>query len=216
VHPAAILQEFVGSVEYCQTFADDAMKDVEAWAKRETALSSKRKSLPRAKGVWPANDVLHFNEEMPATEALLGQLWHRRDAQGRWSDGRVGDLNFHLPEGAAEQGATLTLRLRVAGTRVTGQRQVTAHYNRQELASIVVRDDAPLSWNISIPPSVSSKSGGNLLLMVDRDFSPSAGGQSRDKRSLGIMLIEGQLTLGAAESAKTTDEVADKPPSAAA
>jgi glycosyltransferase involved in cell wall biosynthesis len=202
VHPAAILQEFVSSVEYRQTFADDAMKEVEAWAKQETALSSKRKSQPRAKGVWPAQDVLHFNEDLPATEALLGQLWHRRDAQGRWSDGRVGDLNFHLPEGAAELGATLTLRLRVAGTRVTGQRQITAHGNRQELASIAVRDDAPFSWHISIPPASSSKNGMNLLLMVDQDFSPSAGGQSRDKRSLGIMLIEGQLTLGAADSAK--------------
>ena len=61
-------------------------------------------------------------EDNPTTEALLGQLWHRRDAQGRWSDGRTGDLRFLMPAG--RQDATLTLRVRVAGTRHIGPRRL--------------------------------------------------------------------------------------------
>jgi len=212
MHPAAIWLEFHGSAEYSQTFGDTLMKDVETWARREVALSAKGPRRPQPQTVWPAQSLLRFNESSPVTDALLGSLWHRHDAQGRWSDGRIGDLNFLLPEEAAKQGAELTLRIRVAGTRVTGQRQIIAHCNRQELASVTVRDDAPFSWNIPLPASIQPKAGVNLLLTVDRDFSPAASGQSRDKRSLGIMLIEGQLTLGAVDgasgSAKARDDIA--------
>lgn len=213
MHPGAALLEFLDSVEYRQSFGDAAMKDVEAWARREVALSARGHSRSRAQIIWPAQSLLKFNENSPATEALFGQLWHRHDAQGRWSDGCIGDLNFQLPEEAAKQGADLILRIRVAGTRVTGRRQITAHCNRQELTSVTVQDDAPFNWKIPLPTSIQSKTGVNLLLTIDRDFSPSVGGQSRDKRSLGIMLIEGQLTLGGAdgdsESPKLGDDVTE-------
>ncbi len=137
-----------------------------------------------------------FNEDNPTTEALLGRLWHRRDAQGRWSDGRTGDLRFMLPEDAARHGATLMLRLRVAGTKITGQRRIVAHCNRRELGAITLPNDAPQSWALALPSSIHSKEGVSLLLIADQDFSPASSGQSADKRSLGLMLIEGRLTVG--------------------
>jgi glycosyltransferase involved in cell wall biosynthesis len=194
--PSQALLEFLGSVEYQQAFSDGLMQDVEDWGRRESAFSKGRRSAPRAQIVWPAETSFRFSEDNPEIEALFGQLWHQRDAQGRWSDGRVGDLLFLMPEDVAKVDATLTLRIRVAGTRITGQRKITAHCNRRELASLMVRDDAPLNWQIPLPASVYSKDGINLLLMADQDFSPAAGGQSRDKRSLGIMLIEGRLSVG--------------------
>jgi hypothetical protein len=164
--------------------------------------STARRGAARAHIAWPTDWNLRFNEDSEETEALLGRLWHPHDAQGRWSDGRVGDLVFLLPDGAAKEGATLTLRLRVAGTKITGQRKVTAQCNQQEIASVTIRDDAPLNWTIPLPESIQAKDGVKLVLMADKDFSPASAGQSKDKRSLGIMLIEGRLSLGT-EKAET-------------
>jgi glycosyltransferase involved in cell wall biosynthesis len=196
---SAILLEFLRSAEYRQNFADDFMADVEDWARREGAIRDVSKSPMRAQIVWPTDACIRFNEDNPTTQSLLGQFWHRRDAQGRWSNGRTGDLRFRMPEGSAERGATLTLQLRVAGTRMTGQRKLAAHCGRTELASITVRNDNPLSWKVPIPSSIHSKDGINLLLIADRDFSPASTGQSADRRALGIMLIEAKLSLGDAE-----------------
>lgn len=197
--PALALLEFLGSTEYQQGFSDGLMRDVEDWARRESAFSKEQPGIPRAQITWPAESVFRFSEDNPEIEGLFGRLWHQRDAQGRWSDGRAGDLVFLMPDNAANIDATLTLRVRVAGTKITGQRRVTAHCNRRELASLTIADDVPLNWKIPLPASIHSKEGINLLLMIDQDFSPAASGQSRDKRSLGIMLIEGRLTLETAQ-----------------
>src|SRR6202012_3661084 len=181
------------------SFSDDFMIEVEDWARRDSAIAKARTNPLRAQITWPAELDVRFNEDNATTEALLGQFWHRRDTQGRWSNGRAGDLRFRMPEGAAERGAVLTLQLRVAGTRVTGDRKLSALCGRTELASIVVRNDNPLSWTVPLPPSVHVKDGINLLLIRDRDFSPAAAGLSADFVSLGIMLIEAKLSLGIAE-----------------
>jgi glycosyltransferase involved in cell wall biosynthesis len=196
---SSALLEFLTSAEYRQTFTDGLMTDVEDWARREGAIADLRKSPMRAQIAWPAGMGVRFNEDNPTTQALLGQFWHRRDAQGRWSNGRTGDLRFRMPDGAAERGAVLTLHLRVAGTRMTGHRKLAAHCGRTELASIVVRNDNPLHWKVPLPPSIHSKDGVNLFLIADRDFSPASTGQSADRRSLGIMLIEAKLSLGEPE-----------------
>jgi hypothetical protein len=200
MHPASILIDFLESAEYRQTFSDDLMSEVEVWARDQATVSRNRREQSRARVVWPAGTEIRFNEDNPRTDALLGSNWHRRDAQGRWSDGRVGDLRFILPEGSAKHGATLTLKLRVAGTEFTGERRIVAHHNRKEIASLIVQSDAPVSWNVALPASIAAKEGVNLQLTVDRDFSPSANGQSADRRSLGIMLIEGKLTIDAPEA----------------
>src|SRR5262249_55406261 len=104
--PATVLLDFLSSTEYQQAFPDRLMADVEDWAKREVALSSGPGGRARPQLAWPAGADVKFNEDNPVTEALLGRLWHRRDAQGRWSDGRTGDLRFMLPEPASKHGAT--------------------------------------------------------------------------------------------------------------
>lgn len=206
--PAQVLLEFLNSAEYRQTFPDRKMADVEDWARREVALSSsQRAEQKRARIVWPADQNVRFNEDNATTEALLGELWHRRDAQGRWSDGRTGDLRFHLPESAARHGATLALRLRVAGTAITGGRTIVANCNRRELAHIQLANDTPQNWTIQLPPIAHSKDGVSLFLIADQDYSPAASGQSADKRSLGIMLIEGKLTVEAAEAGEAEDAI---------
>ncbi|MEI9932410.1 MAG: DUF4214 domain-containing protein [Rhizomicrobium sp.] len=49
---SAALLEFLSSLEYRQTFADDAMSDVEDWARRESAIPSTRADqYARAHGV---------------------------------------------------------------------------------------------------------------------------------------------------------------------
>jgi glycosyltransferase involved in cell wall biosynthesis len=196
---ASVLLDFLNSIEYRQTFPDRLMADVEDWAKREVALSSGAGGEARPHLAWPAGTEVKFNEDNPVTEALLGRLWHRRDAQGRWSDGRTGDLRFMLPDAAGKHGATLMLRLRVAGTKFTGPRRIAAHCNRREVAAITLQSDAPQSWEIKLPSSVHSKEGVSLFLIADQDFSPAASGQSADRRALGVMLIEGRLSVDAPE-----------------
>jgi glycosyltransferase involved in cell wall biosynthesis len=199
MEPAAALLEFAGSQEYRQTFPDTLMGDVEDWARQEVAVSAGGRGKPgAATTVWPADKDIRFNEDNKTTESILGGLWHRRDAQGRWSNGRTGDLRFQAPEEALQTGATLSLRLRVTGTRITGERKLVARSNRLELAATVLRNDAPQTLVIPLPPALLGKDGVHLVLMVDRDFSPAASGQSADKRSLGVMLIEGRLTVNAA------------------
>ena len=213
--PSAVLLEFLGSMEYRQTFSDELMSGVEDWARRESALSAGDRGASRAQIAWPLDSNLRFSEDSPTAEALLGQFWHPRDGQGRWSDGRVGDLIFLMPDEAEKRHALLTLRLRVAGTRVIGERRITAHCNRRELATLTIRDDAPLNWKIPLPAAIHSKEGINLLLIADRDFSPAVSGQSRDKRSLGFMLIEGRLTLEPTEDGEfVVAEVAQAAPAA--
>jgi glycosyltransferase involved in cell wall biosynthesis len=206
--PAAILLEFVGSAEYRNSFADEYMADVENWARREMSAATSRRADKKAPVVWPTDAAVQFNQDHPVTDALLGQYWHKRDAQGRWSNGRTGDLRFMLPEAAAKNGAILSLKIRVAGTRFTGQRNIAAHCNRTEIASIVVPDDAPLSWNIVLPAALHSKEGVSMLLICDQDFCPAARGQSGDRRSLGLMLIEGHMKIAAAKPAPAKKEPA--------
>jgi glycosyltransferase involved in cell wall biosynthesis len=203
---SAVLIEFLGSAEYRQTFSDDAMAEVEDWARHQGKLASARRVQPRAKIAWPAESEVRFSEDSPTVEGMLGQFWHRPDAQGRWSNGRVGDLCFLVPDNMRGQGTTLDLRLRVAGTGITGHRKITAHCEEKELASITVRDDAPLSWSVPLPSSTQSKAGVYLLLTADRDFTPSAHGKSGDKRSLGIMLMGGKLAIAAAAAPQKADK----------
>jgi glycosyltransferase involved in cell wall biosynthesis len=210
--PGAVLLEFAESSEYRHAFADNLMADVENWARREMALSTSRRAGNRAQVVWPTDTTIHFGQDDPVTEALLGQLWHRRDAQGRWSNGRTGDLRFNLPEAAAKHGATLSVKIRVAGTRFTGQRRIAAQCNQTELGSVMLSDDMPLTWEIPLPASVHSKDGLNMLLICDQDYTPAASGQSGDKRALGVMLIEGLLTVAAPESGAIAKAAREQPP----
>ncbi len=202
--PCALLLDFLASAEYRQTFPDSLMGEVEDWARREVSLSAGQRRQKRPQMVWPVDTTVRFNEDNPTTEALLGQLWHRRDAQGRWSDGRTGDLRFHLPDGAAQNGATLVLRLRVAGTRLTGPRRLAAHVNRREIGTMTLVNDAPLNWALQLPASLHSKDGVSLFLIADQDFSPASSGQSADRRSLGVMLIEGHLKVDAPKAEEET------------
>lgn len=202
--PCSVLLDFLSSAEYRQTFPDGVMGEVEDWARREVSLSSGQRRQKRPQMVWPVDAAVRFNEDNPTTEALLGQLWHRRDAQGRWSDGRTGDLRFHLPDGAAQNGATLVLRLRVAGTRITGPRRLAAHVNRREIGAMTLLNDGPQSWALQLPASLHSKDGVSLFLIADQDFSPASSGQSADKRSLGVMLIEGLLKVDAPKADEMT------------
>jgi glycosyltransferase involved in cell wall biosynthesis len=195
--PAAMLLDFLSSAEYRQMFPDDVMTDVEDWAKKESLLTVGRQRQKRPQIVWPVDVVVRFNEDNPTTEALLGQLWHRRDAQGRWSDGRTGDLRFHLPDGIAANGATLALRLRVAGTKFTGPRRIVAQIGRREIGAITLTDDVPQNWALPLPASLHSKDGVSLFLIADQEFSPASNGLSGDKRSLGVMLMEGRLSVDA-------------------
>jgi hypothetical protein len=59
-----------------------------------------------------------------------------------------------------------------------------------------VKSDAPLTLRIPLPASLYTKDSVTMLLLVDKDFSPASTGQSNDSRSLGVMLIDGKLTLG--------------------
>jgi hypothetical protein len=156
--------------------------------------------------VWPADETIRFNEDNPAAEGLLGQLWHRRDAQGRWSNGRTGDLRFRLPEGAADRDVTFALRLRVAGTKATGPRRITAQVDGREVGTIAVPNDIPLNWVLPLPASLLPKDGVSLFLIVDKDFSPASGGQSADKRALGVMLMEAHLSVNTQTNEKTSPE----------
>lgn len=197
MQPASALLEFLHSPEYRQIFRDRLMKEVEDWARREVAMATGAgtQTSSRPQIVWPVDTVVRFNEDTPLTESLLGQLWHRRDAQGRWSNGRTGDLRFQIPEGARKHGATLQLRLRVAGTKATGHRSIVAHCNKRELGQITLVNDTPQNWTISLPGTALSKDGVSLLLIADQDYSPAAVEQSADKRSLGLMLMEGRLVV---------------------
>jgi hypothetical protein len=190
-----VLLDFLGSQEYRQTFPDNLMASVEEWARGEAAVALAPRGGAKPLTAWPVDMDIRFSEDDPKIDALLGPLWHRRDAQGRWSDGRTGDLRFLLPEDAAEHGATLSLRLRVAGTKHTGPRTVVAHCNRRELATITLADDAPQIWTLGLPSSLYAREGINLLLVADQDYSPATSGESADRRALGVMLIEGRLTV---------------------
>ncbi len=131
--PEAMLLEFLSSAEYRQTFSDGVMADLEDWARKEILMASGRRLQKRPQMVWPVNEPMRFNDDNPVTKAMLGQLWHRHDAQGRWSDGRTGDLRFQLPDGAAGNDVTLALRVRVAGTGITGPRRVVAQIDSREI-----------------------------------------------------------------------------------
>jgi hypothetical protein len=200
---SSALLEFLGSTEYRQAFSDTVMSDLEEWARHESILSISRRRNTGTQIAWPIQSSVNFNEDNSTTKALLGQFWHRHDKQGSWSNGRKGDLHFLLPDGAETSGATLTLHLRVAGTRITGPRKITALHDRIELASTMIRDDLPLSWTVPLPATIHSKDGISLLLVTDKDFSPAANGQSQDRRSLGIMLIKGQIALGPREQSSS-------------
>ncbi|MBV8977467.1 MAG: glycosyltransferase family 4 protein [Alphaproteobacteria bacterium] len=197
--PAAALLEFLKSAEYRQVFPDRALGALEDWAEREAALSPATVRDRKPKQVWPLDEAVRFNEDDAVTQAVLGQLWHRRDQQGRWSNGATGDLHFQLPPQAARNGAMLSLRLRVAGTAVTGPRRVVAQLDRRELSSMTFENDAPRVWTIALPVPVNPKAGISLHLVADRDFTPAAEGQSNDRRALGLMLIEGRLRAHAGE-----------------
>jgi len=190
---AHVLLDFLNSAEYRQGFPDAAMGEVEQWARRETALSPSSMPDVRPKQTWPLGKPLQFNGDNAITAAIFGRLWHKADAQGRWSDGRTGDLNFLLPREIVQTGGTLNLRLRVAGTRITGPRKVVAQINREEVASVILDNDKPRIWQIDIPAAMDLKEGIVLYLIADRHFSPAAVGESKDRRSLGVMLMEGTL-----------------------
>ncbi len=194
------LLEFLTSPEYRQTFPDQVMGDVEEWARAESSLSTATRGQTRPQTAWPLGEPIRFSEDNSAYQALLGTQWHRREALGRWSNGRTADLRFLMPDLADHHSASLTLRLRVVGTKVTGPRQIVALCNNVELATIVVENDIPRNWTIALPKRAHLKEGVNLILMADRDFSPAMGGESSDKRLLGILLMEGRLTVDAPES----------------
>ena len=154
--------------------------------------------------------MIRFNEDNPATEALLGQQngWHRRDAQGRWSNGRTGDLRFRLPDNADDSGVTFALRLRVAGTKATGPRRITAQVDGREVGKpSPFANDAPLNWMHGTSCGLLlRRTASSLFLIVDKDFSPASGGQSADKRALGVMLMEARLSVNAAKNEKASPE----------
>ena len=206
----SVLLDFLASPEYRRSFPDQVMANVEAWAREEIAMAAGAGSQAKPQAVWPVDESVHFNEDDPACQSLLGTNWHRREPQGRWSNGRTADIRFLMPEGVNGKGATLTLRLRVAGTKVTGQRRIVAHSNRTELATITLNDDAPQNWAIPLPKTAQSRQGVSLLLVSDQDYSPAMSGESNDKRSLGVLLMEGRLTLDAAPVAEAKSQP-DKP-----
>jgi len=191
----SVLLDFLASPEYRRSFPDQVMAHVEAWAREEIAGASGARSQAKPQAVWPVDESVRFNEDDPARQSLLGTNWHRREPQGRWSNGRTADIRFLMPESVNGKGATLTLRLRVAGTKVTGQRRIVAYSNRTELATITLEDDAPQNWVIPLPKTAQSRQGVSLLLVSDQDYSPAMSGESNDKRSLGVLLMEGRLTL---------------------
>jgi hypothetical protein len=205
-----VLLDFLASPEYRRSFPDHFMANVESWAREEIAAASGARTQAKPQAVWPADESVHFNEDNPARQSLLGTNWHRREPQGRWSNGRTADIRFQMPESVNGKGAILTLRLRVAGTKVTGQRRIVAHSNRTELATITLKDDGPQNWVIPLPKTAQSRHGVSLLLVSDQEYSPAMSGESNDKRSLGVLLMEGRLTADtpAASEAKTQ---ADKP-----
>jgi hypothetical protein len=190
-----VLLDFLASAEYRRSFPDQFMSDVEAWARKELAMTTV--SHPRAKpqAIWPVEQPLRFSEDAPVQQSLLGTNWYRREPHGRWSNGKTADFRFVLPEGANGQGAILTLRLRVAGTKITGRRHIVAHCNRKEVAALHLDDDAPHDWAIPLPLAVQSRQVVDLLLVSDQDFTPATAGESNDKRSLGLLLMEGRLTF---------------------
>jgi hypothetical protein len=191
----SVLLDFLASPEYRRSFPDQFMADVDAWAREEIAVVVDTRQQSRPQAIWPAGVSVRFNEEDPQRQSLLGSNWYRREAQGRWSSGRTADMRFLLPESVNGLGATLTLRLRVAGTKATGRRRIVAHCNRHELATITLEDDAPRNWEIPLPKTAHTRQGVTLLLVSDQDYSPALAGESNDKRSLGILLMEGRLTL---------------------
>jgi glycosyltransferase involved in cell wall biosynthesis len=202
----SVLLDFLASQEYRRSFADQLMAEVESWAREEvTSASDAPQQKPQV--VWPVGESVRFSEDDPPRQALLGTNWYRREPQGRWSSGRTADMRFLLPETLDGLGATLTLRLRVAGTKITGRRRVVAHCNRGEVAAITFEDDGPQNWSIPLPRMAHSKNGINLLLVCDQDYSPAMAGESNDKRSLGILLMEGRLT--AETPARSDDQSMD-------
>jgi len=206
----SVLLDFLASPEYRRSFPDHFMANVESWAREEIAVSANPGSQAKPQAVWPVDESVHFNEDDPARQSLLGTNWHRREPQGRWSNGRTADIRFLMPESVNGKGATLTLRLRVVGTKVTGQRRIVAHSNRTELATITLKDDGPQNWAIPLPKTAQSRQGVSLLLVSDQDYSPAMSGESSDKRSLGVLLMEGRLTLDAPPVAEEKSE-ADNP-----
>jgi glycosyltransferase involved in cell wall biosynthesis len=203
------LLDFLGSQEYRRSFPDQFMAAIDNWARDEVALAADTPSQ-RPQATWPVGEPIRFSADDPVQQSLLGANWHRREPQGRWSNGRTADIRFLLPDDLEGQSATLTLRLRVAGTKVTGRRRVVAHCNRGELATITFEDDTPQIWSIPLPKSVHSKQGISLLLVSDQDYSPATTGESGDKRSLGILLMEGRLTPDApAHTNGSQSEVVD-------
>jgi glycosyltransferase involved in cell wall biosynthesis len=191
----SVLLDFLGSQEYRRSFPDQFMAAVETWAREEIALAEADTPSQKPQVIWPIEVLVRFNEDDPARQSLLGANWYRREPQGRWSSGRTADIRFLLPDGMEGRDATLVLRLRVAGTKITGRRRIVARCNRSELATITLEDDAPQDWSIPLVKSVHSKQGINLMLVSDQDYSPATAGESGDKRSLGILLMEGRLML---------------------
>ena len=173
----SVLLDFLGSAEYRRSFPDQLMADVETWAREEVALAAGTHSPGKPQAIWPVGEPVRFSDDDPARQSLLGTNWHRREPQGRWSNGRTADIRFLLPESANGKGATLTLRLRVAGTKITGQRRIAAHFNRNELATITLEDDTPQNWAIPMPKTTHSRQGVNLLLVSDQDYSPAMAGE---------------------------------------
>ena len=205
----SVLLDFLASPEYRRSFPDQFMANVENWAREEIAVAAGARPQAKPQAVWPVDESIHFNEDDPARQSLLGTNWHRREPQGRWSSGRTADIRFLMPETVNGKGATLTLRLRVAGTKVTGQRRIVAHCNRTELATITLDDDAPQNWAIPLPKTVQSRQGVSLLLVSDQDYSPAMSGELGDKRSLGVLLMEGRLTLDAPPVPEAESETKD-------
>jgi glycosyltransferase involved in cell wall biosynthesis len=205
----SVLLDFLGSQEYRRSFPDQFMAEVEVWAREQVALATTDVPAQKPQATWPLDESLRFSDEDPALQSLLGTNWYRREPQGRWSNGRTADIRFLLPEGVDSKAAILTLRLRVAGTKVTGRRRIVAHCNRGEIATMTFEDDTPQNWSIPLPKSVHAKHGINLLLVSDQDYSPATAGESADKRSLGILLMEGRLTVDASTRSNKTTNVAD-------
>ncbi|HEY1961304.1 MAG TPA: glycosyltransferase [Rhizomicrobium sp.] len=210
VVPEQIIFQILTSCEYRERFNDGVLAGIACWA-RDRSVEQARAEFGRlkrerdlggvadpaiAEGVfrWPRGASVHFNAQSPAVDSLFGETAYAAEPAGVWTKGYLAQMRFRTSE-HAPYGAKLLLKFRVTGTNMTGERQITAMCNEQEIGIFLATDDEMHEWEISIPAgAVGNDNPVGIQLLCSAAFCPAAAGDSEDERLLGLMLAEGSIT----------------------
>ena len=199
-----LLCDFLASPEYLKSFSDSVMDEVRDWAEDQVATNRISAVQDRQTPEWEIGRLVRFGTIDPQDDPCLPEAWHPREAAGRWSIGRIGQLRFRLGGQSSPEHGTLQLRVRVTGTETTGPRAIVAYCNRRKVARLEIGDDAHRIWDIPLSQEAVKTRKADIMLVASAAYSPASSGSSKDRRELGLLVIEGKLTDSLTEDATST------------